>query len=282
VGETVEAVGRRIAAIRRDREHGATFLAVEAVRVLGEVALAGGPEPEWMARLLAVADELASAQPAMVAMRNAVSRLLRSLASLGPAEGPLRAPILAARIVDELLESAGKAADAAARLIGDRSVVATCSYSSAVIRTVQRAHNAGKTLRVMVFETAERSDAPGRRLARELRAAGLAVELFGPAASARSVGRAHLTMVGADAVTPAFVVNGAPTLALAEAASGRSPFYVVCETAKFAPCAFAPSGYDLVPLRLVRCIVTEQGVSGPADARFNSAAATRETWTARP
>ena len=111
---------------------------------------------------------------------------------------------------------------------------------------------------------------------------GLAVELFGPAASARSVGRAHLTIVGADAVTPAFVVNGAPTRALAEAASGRSPFYVVCETVKFAPSAFASSGYDLIPLRLVRGIVTEQGVSGPADVRLNLAAAARATRAARP
>ena len=72
--------------------------------------------------------------------------------------------------------------------------------------------------------------------------------------------QARLVMVGADAVTSQYLVNGTPTLELARVANGVIPIYVVCETIKFAMSIPAEPGFDRVPLALVSALVTEKGV----------------------
>ena len=77
--------------------------------------------------------------------------------------------------------------------------------------------------------------------------------------------RATLALVGADAVAPGCIVNGTPTLALAQASKGRIPFYVVCETVKMVAQAVAAPGYDAVPIELVTAVVTEDGAHSPEE-----------------
>ena len=261
----MDDVDGRIAAIQRDREHGATFLAMEALRVLGDAAKGCEPGTDWSDCLTGVARRLAAAKPAMAAVRNATDRLLGRLLALGPDQARCQSQKLVERLLDELQAAAEAAAVNAAQLVPPSATVVTCSYSSAVVRTVRRARDAGKALNVMVLEDGTAANSPGHRLAKELEGMGLTARVFGVDASEDIIAQADLAIVGADAVTPSFAVNGEPTLALARAASGRIPLYLVCESIKLISDIGHEPGYDRVPLDLVKGIVTEEGVMSPAD-----------------
>ncbi len=262
MGTPVEEIELRIAAIGGDRDHGSTFLAMEAVRVMAAAAEVYGPGLDWQARLSEVAGRLAAAKPAMAALRNATRSLLEDLAALGPVEGRPRADALAQRLLAAMRTAAETAAANAARLIHHSATVATCSYSSAVLRTAQRAHSEGKSPRIVVLEPAPRPPSAGHGLVEELENLGFAVEVSDSAGSVAE--RANLAIIGADAVSPEWVVNGAPTMELAEAASAAHvPFYVVCERLKITDRAIPAPAYDLVPVALVAGVVTEEGLLPP-------------------
>jgi translation initiation factor 2B subunit (eIF-2B alpha/beta/delta family) len=84
----------------------------------------------------------------MAGLRNATDGLLKRLLELGPAEGARRAKTLSDELVAELRASARSAAANAARLLPPDATVATCSYSSAVIRACKAGREAGSTARV--------------------------------------------------------------------------------------------------------------------------------------
>ena len=68
-------VTARVDAIREDRVHGSTDLAMQAVRVLADAA-AADLNSDWAGRLSVVAEELALAKPPMAAVGNSVKILL--------------------------------------------------------------------------------------------------------------------------------------------------------------------------------------------------------------
>lgn len=253
-------VQKRIDAIRRDREHGASYLAQEAVRTLALAAAATprGRDPwEYVGE---VAQALSSARPSMAPLEVALARVLEQARRDGGGPGAIQA---AAQHVSERLASAAEeAARRAAALLPQRGVVVlTCSYSATVARTLLLLHGQGRLRRVMAVSPSRGEVDHGARLAEELRARSLAAGVFPLAALDEAVEMAQAVLVGADRVLPdGSFVNGSPTLRLAQAAQGRIPLYVVCDTFKLAPDAVSPEqGMDLVPAHLVTDIVTEEG-----------------------
>ena len=262
----MEGIDERIAEVERDREHGATFLTAEAVRVLGVAAEAYPPSDDWDSRLTEVAERLADAKPSMAGLRNAVYRLHGQVLELGAAEGKRAARTLAERLLAELRDAAETAASNAAAHLPDVVMVATGSYSSAVLRVCLMARKLGKEVRVVVFEPLEEQEAPGHRLFHDLAGQGFEALLKG-AVTDGGLEAVDVVLVGADAVTPGYVVNGSPSLALARAARDRVPFRVVCETVKFTDGVRLRLGYDRVSMALVEAIVTEDGPQTPGDVR---------------
>ena len=261
----MEDIDSRVRGIRRDRQHGATFLTVHAIGVLSDAASTHPPNAEWEGYVGNVTAGLAAAKPAMAGLRNATARLTRRLVRLGSVEGRRQAHRLAQNLLDEIRSSARAAAANAAHLLAPNATLATCSYSSAVLRTCGRARDEGTALTALVWEPTAGPDAPGRRMVERLSGLGVAAEPVGDSDPEALIGRAGLALVGADAVTPESVVNGAPSLSLASAARGRIPFYVVCETVKFAREAHVEDGYDRIPMALVTGIASERGVLEPYD-----------------
>ena len=257
----------RIAALERDLEHGAGLLTSRGVEILRD-ACAALPRARWAEELPRVAERVSAAKPAMAGLRNAVALLLNDLLELGPdgADGDARE--LAWRLTDGLRRVGDMAADNAASALGPQASVATCSYSSAVTRTLVAAVRFGPPGAVVVYEPCTRPDAPGRRLADAIAAAGWPASVHaGPASEV--VELADLVLVGADAVATGAFVNGAPTAELAAAALARVPFYVVCETIKFTDDVAPVPGYDRVPLEQVTDVITETGrLSRPAIADY--------------
>ena len=246
-----------IAAIGQDRENGATYLMTQAVRTLAEAAATIEDGSGWSERLTKIADRLAAAKPGMAGVKNATGILLEQLRTLGPREVRSMVSGTVEALLGQLTTASDTTAARAADLLSDSDSVLSCSYSSAVLRTAGHAQAAGKDLQITVVDGGTGS--PGRRLCDDLRSMGIGADVIGMSALESEVRQARLVIVGADAITPHYVVNGTPSLELARVANGVIPFYVVCETIKFAMSIPTEPGYDRVPLALVTALVTEEG-----------------------
>ena len=65
-------------------------------------------------------------------------------------------------------------------------------------------------------------------------------------------------MVGADTLLPdGGIINGWPTLGLAQAARHMIPLYAVCEAYKMSANPVIQAGYELVPASLITKVVTD-------------------------
>lgn len=120
-----------------------------------------------------------------------------------------------------------------------RAVVLTYSYSSTVLAALRTARP--KLARVICSEG--RPMLEGRRLARELAAAGIRVTLVVDAALPARVREADAVIVGADAVfldpagsgAGAYVNKIGTGVLQAAARAARKPFYVLADTSKILP-----------------------------------------------
>ena len=192
-------VSRRIEDILNDREHGATFLAQEALRTL---ALAGGslhPGTDRISALRAIAQRLTHARPAMAAIKNMTRRYLEESERRGESFDPR---VLAHELLDEMDASTREATRRASEYVFDGSRVLTCSYSSAVLRTLEVALSARKRYSVVVVESRAGALAHGTRLLEAVARLGVPGELIPDRAIAEGVFRADMVILGADKLLP--------------------------------------------------------------------------------
>ncbi|MFQ5860795.1 MAG: hypothetical protein ACE5IG_04495 [Dehalococcoidia bacterium] len=281
MGAALEEVTRRLEALRTDREHGATFLAREAVHILA-LAAGGFAQPQGLQEeLRQVAEALYQARPTMAAVKNVVRRFLWGLETQRDRASPstrLRAgPSAALRTsalalcsdLERWLDLASeKAVQQGAGLLPTHSTIFTCSFSSTVVRVCQAAREAGKEVHVLALESRMGDLAYGERVAAALREAGVPNEVVPDSLLRQGVQQADLALVGADKVLPqGAVINGTPTLEVARAARGRAPFYVVCESFKLDDDPYREEGFDLVPPELVTAIATDLGLLRPGQVR---------------
>ncbi len=144
-------------------------------------------------------------------------------------------------------------------MVPARSSVFTCSYSSLALSTLARAH----PYTIQVYVSQGEYEEHGLRMADNLKERNMTTEIVRESLKDEHFESLSMAIVGADSVTPEFVVNGSPSLELAQAIHGYVPFYVVCESIKFAHEVEVMPGYDRVPIELVAGIITEDGVIAP-------------------
>lgn len=242
--------------------------AVEAL--LETMTRPAGSTDEFIDRLLSTGRELAAARPAMGAIAHAVGRLAasaRTAAHLSPAE--------LQRLVAEEANSliAGR----------DRAAASIAIHLSPFLRdALVLTHSASATVReavvhtppARVFCTVSAPDEEGRRLAEELRAEGLEVELVDDDAAPQVLESTSLLLLGADTVyEDGSVANKIGTRRLAEAADRIDVrTMVACELLKLAPVMppsveDEPELRDITPPDLVDEIVTEEGAVTTEDVR---------------
>ena len=127
-----------------------------------------------------------------------------------------------------------------------------------MLRSFKAALASGKGFSVLAVESRSADLAHGQRLLDEPLGLGIAAELVPDAAIDEGVARADVVLVGADKLFPSGdVVNGRPSLAVADRARGAIPFYVVCEGFKMDGDPAIEEGFDLVPASLVTAVLTE-------------------------
>jgi len=261
-------LGERVAELRADREHGASWMARRAVEALAEVA----KEPidsgeELLERLVTAGRELAASRPGVGAVAGAVGRLLAATAANAQLEVS-ELQRLVAEEAESLVDGRRRAGASIAIQLRERledAVVLTHSASATVREALLH------TPPARVICTASSPQDEGRAFAGELRANGLEVELVEDDEAPSRLEWASLLLVGADTVFhDGTLCNKTGTRALAEAAARDGvPTVVACEVVKLAPidAADAPpltaDEFELTPASLLDSVVTEEGTVSP-------------------
>ncbi|MBI4300456.1 MAG: hypothetical protein HY677_04910 [Chloroflexi bacterium] len=267
-------VAGAIEEIRSDRTHGASFLARRAINTIALAAALSDTKrvSGVMAEARVAAQALLAARPTMVAIGNSVVRYLYELQQeAAGASSPSELASLAQAKAAEMVEASARAVESIAghakALIGPGDIVITCSYSSTVCDVLA----ACKPVRVVAVESRSGDVAYGEIMAERLRAGGLAVEVVPDADLAKAARGATKAVLGADSIlADGSVVNGAPSLELAQAAKAADlPLHVVSETNKFSMGGHGElePGFQRLPAAFVTRIVTEEGPLDPSEVR---------------
>ena len=261
-------LGERVAELRADREHGASWMARRAVEALAEVATEPAASgEELLERLIVAGRELAESRPGVGAVAGAVGRLLAATA----ANVQLEVAELQ-RLVGEEAESL---VDGRRRAGASIAIQLRERLEDAVVLT----HSASATVREALLHaapdrvicTASSPQDEGRAFAEDLRSHELEVELVEDDEAAGRLEWATVLLLGADTVFhDGTLCNKTGTRDLAEAAAAQSvPVVVACEVVKLAPIdpADAPpltaEEFELTPAVLVDSVVTEEGTVSP-------------------
>ncbi|MGB2875133.1 MAG: hypothetical protein WBB76_06625 [Gaiellaceae bacterium] len=257
-------LGERVDELRRDRQHGGSWMARRAVEALVEVAgqqVSSGEE--LLSKLVAAGRELAGSRPGAGAVSGAIGRLLAAAERQVQLETD-QLQQLVREEAEALLDGRRRAAASIAIQLQERlceAVVLTHSASA----TVREALAYTPPERVICTVSSPQEE--GRAFAHDLRQAGLEVALVEDDSAPRELEWASLFLVGADTVfRDGTLSNKTGTRGLAEAAADAGvPTIVACEVIKLAPvdAADAPgligSGLDLTPPELIDSVVTEEG-----------------------
>lgn len=271
-------VAQLLEEIRQDKEHSASWL---SLRAIGALRLAAGKSTarsaaDFLSDVKAVARELAEAKPAMASIANLVSLWFYDI-SRGPEAGKeldaLRAFAIlnGERIVKARKGTLNRVAEHGSQLVEDDDILISCSDSATVVESLKVARLAGKEFGVYVAES-RTSDGKsyGEAMAEKMKSEHIPVKLIpdSPQAIANSASKSKKVIVGADSILDnGSLINGAPTLIIAEAATKKKiPFYVVCETTKFSALQLAgrhlwlEEGFEVIPPHLITRIITEEGL----------------------
>ncbi len=175
----------------------------------------------------------------------------------------------AERYIDRLVGESEAAADALRWVLTRRSaIVVTHSSSGTIARALERV----RSRVTLVLCTASLPGGEGRAFARRLQRDGFDAEVVGDAEIAEACGRAHIAIVGADAVSEDGAVNkvGTRPLALAARDAGIG-CYVIAPSAKLVPFDLGAPSFETTPLSLFDAVITERGAQRPSAIRRASA-----------
>jgi ribose 1,5-bisphosphate isomerase len=264
VAETVEE-------LRSNRTNGGSWMARRAIEALLEVAAQPASSTEELQeRLRNAARELAMARPAMGAITHAVGRLVAA-AQTASHLAPDDLQQLVSEEANGLISSRERAAASIAVHLAPRltdALVLTHSNSATVREAVVH------TPPARLFCTVSGPFEEGLRLAEDLRAEGIEVEVVDGDELLRALESTSFVLVGADTVyQDGSVKNKIGTRPLAEAAEKVGVRTIVaCELLKLAPIPppteeDEPDLRDTTPSELIDEIVTEEGPVAPRDVR---------------
>ncbi len=291
-----ELVEQKLEQISRDQEHGAAFLAREALQVMALAAdESRAVEAQAFVKEAArLGCRLISLRPSMSSpIANAVVRAFDGISQEAEMVATVSSLREATRRITERLlavshENVKRAAEQACQLVPERlrgqgATVLTHSYSETCLLALR----ACKPKNLHVYVTESRPLFEGRKIATALRDAGIDVTLLTDAQAGHFIAETDLVLVGADTVLPdGSVVNKMGTYLIALAASdGGVPFHVVCDSWKFrieggvpqleekSPDEVVPDPeamparnvyFDITPGRLVTSLITEEGEIRPS------------------
>jgi translation initiation factor 2B subunit (eIF-2B alpha/beta/delta family) len=282
--------------IAQDNQSGAAEIlrrATEAICTLGALGQAGTPDA--LGTVMEISLAIVRAQPEMAALANLASAVVAAACATHSPDEIVPAAVAAARsFSDKAARDAEAALSRAASLINDGATILTHSRSSTVLAALK--HARASQTRFSVIVTESRPMLEGRALAESLASRDINVTLIADAAAAVALKRADCVLVGADKVTPEYLVNKIGTRMIALAARELAvPVYAICDTSKFTAYSRAdlpadqknsdelwpdaPQGVEVfnsyfepTPLDYFTGIITEEAVLEPEQARLRAEA----------
>jgi len=271
-------VAQLLEEICQDKVHSAGWL---SIRAIGALRLAAGKSnastaADFLNEVKAVARELAEARPPMAPISNLVAQWFYDVAQEPEIEKGLDslrafAILRGEKIIKARKGALNRVAEHGSQVVEDGDVLISCSDSATVVQSLKVARLAGKEFGVYVAES-RTSDgkAYGEAMAEKMTSEGIAVKVIpdNPKTIGDCASKSTRAIVGADSILDnGSLINGTPTLIIAEAAKERQiPFYVVCETTKFSALRLAgrhlwlEEGFEVIPPHLITRIITEEGI----------------------
>jgi len=276
----IAAIRKSVNRLKRDREHGAGWLTREALEIMKSSPAAGKATSarRLVTDLDKTAAEIMSLRPGMVSISNYMLQFREDLAQIDVKKQSLEDTVkLCTNMAESLISHSERASKRAAlnagKIINNRSIIITCSFSSAVCGAMEIAAHKKIDFKVLVVESASDDIAYGELTAAGLRKSGIITQLVPDNQLYWQMARADFALIGADAISfHGYFVNGTPSLELAKIAERRKvPVYIVCDLSKVDVNGFMVElhdpepGFDMIPLELAAGVITEAGLIKPAD-----------------
>lgn len=257
-----------------DRQSGASELAVRALQVIKSAILAGRAvdKDSFTGELREVTDILAGCRPSMAAIKNCVRQFNQWLEVMIRNEDTLEAlkckcQAKAADLEIEIISNKKKSIDIAADFISTSSVIVTCSYSSTLIRVLQKAAEQGKELSLHILQSQAGTISYGQKTRQSLESYSLDCRIVDDNNMEESLEGADIVLLGSDTVfRDGSIVNGYPSLKLAALAAAHDPpvpVYAISDSSKFSLDAMehrAEPGFDMIPCSLLSGLISEDGL----------------------
>ncbi|MBO8159137.1 hypothetical protein [Thermosyntropha sp.] len=255
--------------IKNDKSHGASYLALEAVKILKKAALFSDSydKDHFLSYMQTLADELKLCRPSMVSIYNLVTLYMQTLTqklSLSEEGANLNstAACLADKLIEQTLLLQKQLIQKGAELIQSHDIIMTCSYSSTTVETIKTAYNQGKIFTVFIARSLSPAStcAYGEMTADKL-PSSINKKVIPDNLIEDYLIKTDYVITGADTVlNDGTLINGFPTARIAYLADKLGiPFYVICEKHKLAPAGFIPqieTGFDQIPAHLITHIIS--------------------------
>jgi translation initiation factor 2B subunit (eIF-2B alpha/beta/delta family) len=271
-------VTEKINNLKNDDVHGASWLSLHAIATLSLAASESTAlnVDDLIKEIEEVAQQLVSARPNITPITNYANQFLYQILTRSKNENDVEVMKTFAEMKGkELTKAATKAfsktVEYASGIIRDLDTIITCSYSSTVCQVLELASQRETRFRVIVTESKFKDKSYGEISAKELMKYLIPVEIIPDGDIDLRISKADKALVGADSITEdGYFINGKPTFSLAQAARSKNiPFYIACETVKFAIPGHVTKStglepvFDITPLDLVTGIITEIGTMLP-------------------
>lgn len=270
---------KNINRLKCDRTHGAGWLTRQALSIVKTAVQKSTVTTidRLSKNLHAILEALTNVRTDMVSIANYIMQFREELPAMFSQGKTLEeVKSLCINRIEQMIKyskkSSSLAAQNAAGIIGNRIVVITCSYSSAVCSALKIAHKKND-FKVLVIESLFNKVSYGKLTADSLQQAGIVTQLVPDGQIRWQIARADQVLLGADSISlHGYFINGMPSLELVKIARHRNiPVYLICELSKIDIHGILTGlhepepGFDMIPLELVTAIVTDKETLKPED-----------------
>ena len=247
---------KQIDKIENDLQSGSTTITKVCIDVFTE-AYSAAVENDDKKSLSDIAHKLIAAKPTMAAVINIVNRCLQESKNY---DGNDFTPIA---------ESIKKDMDRAGDIIigkavnkifipGKKNIVITCSYSSNIIKTFEKAAAENIDFTVMVLRSEWKGNKYHDIVIEDCSNFGVSAEMFEDTDIPGLIDLSDAALIGADAIlNGTSVINGFPSYKLARKINKDIPFYVVAESFKNSDHCTIDDGFDYVPSDYITSIISD-------------------------
>jgi translation initiation factor 2B subunit (eIF-2B alpha/beta/delta family) len=254
----IEEIERVINSIRNDYENGSVIIANNAIDAFVSIVNSYRYDKD---QIKIATDLIINSKPDMAALRNIMMMCLKELESLSK---PYDFRNSAERIKNFMNNAASNLIENAIRIIKEHkkkdNCIITCSYSSTVINLFKKMNNIVNLNKIYALESISDGRDHARSVISSCEKIGIDSYHIKAKDLVENISHIDFAIIGADSYfDDGSVINGIPSLYLAEQCYQKIPFYCLAESfKKSTEKNDAGDGFDLIPPKLLTKIINEK------------------------